>query len=230
MGKHVFFCKETQKTEDGVLMFEVGKQYIGIVSDDNVTLTLEGENGRVVTITGPENDGNQKVYQTVPIGASGRAAKLVEQEEVKQLPYYRANEYKRFYRIRQIEPMETIEIEIWVPDLQNPRYVKMERRRTIGEIYEDIKQALKEQNVWELLDYFDVDYDIRAKDEGASQLFPEFRWVSVFTVRGDSEGFYFHIEVIDGAMRKLVYLGKTLSENIEDALKINNVLIRLFHR
>ncbi len=104
--------------------------------------------------------------------------------------------------------------------------MKFDSKRTVGEIFKDIQQALQEQAVWNLLDYF----NIRTIDESKSdEVFPNYNWISVFPVIGGSEGYYFHVEAIEGNKRQLLYLGKTLSEDIEDALKINNVLVRLFH-
>jgi len=198
MKKLLVYSRDTL-TENEVAIVEAKKQYIGYLTDDRQTLTIQG-NGHDVVIEGGK-DGTDK-----------------------SRPYYTSPDAKRFYIVRQLEPMERIEIEIYLPDPEDLRYVKLERKRTVGEVFQDIKQALNEQEVMELLDYFNISSNDESKGD---EVFPDYRWISVFLVKGDSEGYYFHIEVIDGN-RQLLYLGKTLSENIEEALKINNILVRLF--
>ena len=107
-----------------------------------------------------------------------------------------------------------IEIVIWEPVPDKPGYVRKAGMRTIGEIFKELSQRLKENNLWPD-EYFQVttdwDYDIP---------FPEFHWISCFAVTGGSEGHYIHIEIINDDRRKLIYLGKTLFQGMDFAYDV----------
>lgn len=199
MIKLLIYSNKTILNHQGNPIVEAGKQYTGTLTNDRQTLTIEGIDGQTVIIESFDAQGNPQ-------------------------PYYMSSNAMNFYVVRQIEPIVTIETDLWLPNPDKPGFLKFERKRTINEVFNDIVQALKEQNVWDMLDYFSISTENRDGDEP----FPEHRWISVFVVKGGSEGYYFHIEVIHEGKRYLIYLGKTLSENIEEALQINNVLVELF--
>lgn len=200
MIKLQIYSQKTILNPENKPIVESGQQYTGTLTDDRQILTITGIDGQTISIQSFDEEGNSQ-------------------------PYYLSPDARDFYVIRQLEPMISIETDVWLPNPEKPGYVSLSHKRTLEEVYKDIVQALKEQEVWEMLDYFNISTD---KRDGKVP-FPDYRWISVFLVRGGSEGFYFHIEAIHEGKRELIYLGKTLSERIDEALKINNVLVKLFH-
>ena len=197
MKKFLIYATEMAML-DGNIVVEAGKQCFGYLEDDLLKMKIVGLEDRTIILEGGID------------------------ETGKQLPYFTNPEANKFYRCRQLSPMEEVDIETWIPNPDKPNYLILDRRRTIGEVFEDLKQALKEQEVYDDLDYF----SISGKD--ADEVFPDFNWISVFIVRGGSEGFYYHVEAIKGDNRRLLYLGKTLWEKFDKAIPIQNVLVKLF--
>jgi len=115
---------------------------------------------------------------------------------------------------------------IYVPNPEKPGFLKFERMATVGELYDYCKAALEEAGVFEKLDYFDI---MRGdcKEKRAVPLPDKLRWLVVFAVTGDSEGFYLHIEAIGDGSRKLLILGKDLGFKMDTALRAVNVLASL---
>ena len=105
-----------------------------------------------------------------------------------------------------------------------------ERGRRYRDIEADIIRKMKEEHLeaWEMLDYFGLEYEYRRQHEG--DYFPtSWHWIAVYYVKGGSEGFYFHVDLIDNdGERKLIFLGKTLSEDRSDAEMVQNALSRVF--
>jgi len=105
-----------------------------------------------------------------------------------------------------------------------------ERGRTYGDIEADIIRKMKEEHLeaWEMLDYFGLDYDYRRHHKG--DCFPtSWNFIACYYVKGGNEGFYFHVDLIAmGGERKMIFLGKTLSESRSDAEVIQNALSRVF--
>lgn len=194
----IYSCK-TMLNPHGKPIVKAGKQYTGALTNDRQTLTIEGIDGQTVSIESFDAQGEPQ-------------------------PHYKSPSAIDFYIVRQLEPISPIETDLWLPNPDKPGFLKFERKRTLDEVYKDIVQALKEQDVWDMLDYFNISTE---KRDGKAH-FPDYHWISVFVVKGGSEGFYFHIEAINEDKRRLLYLGKTLSERIDEALKINNVLVKLF--
>lgn len=201
MKKEVLIYASDTAMLDGEIVVEAGKKCLGYLEDDLLKMSIVGLEDRTIVLEGILGEGG------------------------KQLPYFTNPDANKFYRSRQLAPIEEIEIETWLPNPDNPHYLILDRRRTIGEVFADLKQAMKEQKIRDDLDYFSI--STSSKEE--AEPFPEFNWVSVFLVRGGNEGYYFHIEVIKGDNRRLLYLGKTLHEKVDEAIRIQNVLVRLFH-
>lgn len=105
-----------------------------------------------------------------------------------------------------------------------------ERGRTYGDIEADIIRKMKEEHLeaWKMLDYFGLEYDYRRQRKG--DYFPvQWKWIACYYVKGGSEGYYFHVDLIDSdGKRDLIFLGKTLSESRSDAEVIQNALSRVF--
>jgi hypothetical protein len=125
--------------------------------------------------------------------------------------------------------MKFFESSIYRPNPEKPGYLKFERMATVGELFDFCKASLDEAGVSELLEYF----SIMSRVERDQPLPVNLRWLVVFPVTGGNEGFYIHIEAIyhddspTEAKRKLLILGKDLSNKMDTALKAVNVLAPL---
>lgn len=99
--------------------------------------------------------------------------------------------------------------EIWVPDPEqhDKGYLMLERRRTIEEVYEDLRRILGRYP---------------AGAEESFSIFPPLGWakpspewpkgrIACFAVTGSNEGHYVHVEVHPSSegTRELVLIGKT---------------------
>lgn len=113
-------------------------------------------------------------------------------------------------------------------DITTNSYCINERPRLLKDIFKDVETELKKNTeVWELLDYFDMQYKTEETElETKLMIFP-FRWIACYYVKGSNEGFYFHVDVIHEGKRELIFLGKTLSESRTEAEKIQNALARI---
>ncbi len=80
-----------------------------------------------------------------------------------------------------------IELEVWKPNPDKPGYLKLERRRTNGEVFDDLKAALTKAGMM-------PDEYFSCLDRGG--VIPRYRWITCYAVTGGSEGHYSHIEVI----------------------------------
>jgi hypothetical protein len=121
--------------------------------------------------------------------------------------------------------MKQIETEIWVPNPEKPGYLMLERVKTYNEVFEEMVQELKEERVYDELDYFsNVSRDKR------NETFPSrYQCIACFAVRGGSEGHYIHIDVISESGRETIFLGKTFL-GLEHALKVSNICTQLFYK
>lgn len=124
--------------------------------------------------------------------------------------------------------MKQIEIEIYRPHPEKPGYLKLERNKTIVEVYDELVPILKEQGVYDELDYFTISGSWQDERE-----FPNYRWIACFAVEGGNEGHYIHVEAISNAdgefQREIVFLGKTFC-GLDYALKVANVCTKSFYR
>lgn len=106
-----------------------------------------------------------------------------------------------------ILPPVTVETEIWGPDFDKPGYQKLERRRTIREVCDDLHAILGpypeggEES-------FGIFPTLAYKDPPPE--WPKGR-IAVFAITGANEGHYVHVEVHDQEKRVLVLLGKTFA-------------------
>lgn len=107
-------------------------------------------------------------------------------------------------------------------DVTSDRRCINERGRLVQDVFKDVEEQLKTKypDAWGMLDYFCIDC---VEGEKVKNWPVKWRWIKCFYVSGDSEGFYFHVE-LNG---KLMFLGKTLSKSRDDAEKIQNALARI---
>lgn len=136
--------------------------------------------------------------------------------------------------------METIETQIWEPNPENLPYLRLARCRTVEEVYQDIKNRLKQIpcpgedcSLLDSMDYFSISLRNQATGEiERDKSWPErYRWISCFAVTGSNEGYYIHVEVITPddkgpEKRTLLYLGKTFV-SMDTALIISNELTKM---
>ena len=80
-------------------------------------------------------------------------------------------------------------------------------RRTVALVYQYLVKNLP-KHLLDEMDYFAISGSRHTEDA----LWPEFHWISVYYVTGGSEGYYLHVDVIDGEKRDCMILGKTLLE------------------
>jgi len=99
--------------------------------------------------------------------------------------------------------------------------------RTLGEVWEDIEAALPAYGI----DLGEFDYAGPMFHQECARIFPHgYRWLTCFTVRGDSEGWFVHVVAIhsqDGKpVLETLYLAKTFA-GWETALALANAITRM---
>ena len=126
--------------------------------------------------------------------------------------------------------MKPFEIQIDRPDPDKPGYLKFVRMATYGELCDYCEKALKATGALDELEYFGLMHDSDANEPLPRRL----RFLAVFAVTGGSEGHYIRIETIasNGDLHrdhdhKLIILGKDLSNRMDTALKVVNILAPL---
>jgi len=133
--------------------------------------------------------------------------------------------WKMFKEVSDEKPvMETREDIFSYYDVSYDWTCHNERPKTMQQVYDYICNEMKEKypELWRMLDYFDI-----WKYDGITHFPLDYKWIAVFYVRGGSEGHYFHVEAIKDGKITHLFLGKTLSENREDAILINSALSRI---
>jgi hypothetical protein len=124
-----------------------------------------------------------------------------------------------------IPKIKSIETDLWAKRPGCKYLLDKVRNKTYEEVYKDVVELLKEQNLWDDLDYFHLRDLIVKKEED----FPDWRFVKCYAVVGGSEGHYVHVEVEPLAGdTKCVFLGKTFA-GIDYALKVSNILTKAFY-
>jgi len=107
-------------------------------------------------------------------------------------------------------------IEVYEPKKDDPRYVEIVRRKTCRELWEEVKEILH-YYVPEWESYFDYIGGAHSSRLGPDMETPENWAVACFVVKGASEGYYLHCDlIIDGRVTSL-FLGKTLCDNPQTA-------------
>lgn len=100
----------------------------------------------------------------------------------------------------------TVQTQVWTPNPERPGYLRLERTRTVREVYDDLRAIVGEYP------YGGEEYFSVSPITAGLLPWPEGRIV-VFAVNGSSEGDYVHVEVQDVAYagkRTQLMLAKTL--------------------
>lgn len=130
---------------------------------------------------------------------------------------------------------ETIKTEIWEDIPDKPGHIRYVSQVPLSQVYNQIKDLLKEKGLYESLDYFHASYTDRKKED---DLFPWSRWVAAYTVIGDNEGHYIHIDAIGICEpqtnkpirdRQNLFTGKTFG-GFDEAAKISVYISSLFNK
>lgn len=125
--------------------------------------------------------------------------------------------------VLKMEKIKQIETEVWVLNPEKPGYLKMERKKTVNEVFQELVSVLKEEGLYGELDYFNIRVGIDRKAD-----FPDFHWIACFSVTGGSEGHYIHVDVISDKGTENLFLGKTFL-GMEHALKVSNLCTQAFY-
>jgi hypothetical protein len=118
-------------------------------------------------------------------------------------------------------------------DVNADGYVRNERGNKLTDIHKYIIEELKKidavcypgegtANLNDCLDYFCNEDNTK---KGTWPL--KYTWIACYYVTGGSEGYYFHIDMINGNERELLFLGKTLIESRELAAEINAAIANI---
>lgn len=122
-----------------------------------------------------------------------------------------------------------IETEIWIPNPEKPGYLMLERKKTYAEVFEELVQVLKEQGVYDGLDYFS-NMMRREQEKGE---FRDWRWIACYAVEGGNEGHYIHVATIfdntsEHWKTETVFMGKTFM-GMDHALNVANICTKAFY-
>ncbi|MEW6041646.1 MAG: hypothetical protein AB1633_09005 [Elusimicrobiota bacterium] len=117
-----------------------------------------------------------------------------------------------------------IQIAIFEPVPDKPKYIRYVGNRPVREILEELKDRLKEEDC-----YPDRSFDTAGLfiDDNGKNPFPDYSRIACFPVTGDSEGHNIHVDVIayneelKTTVTQPVFLGKTF-QGIDFACKVAN--------
>lgn len=123
-----------------------------------------------------------------------------------------------------MEKIKQIETEIWVANPEKPGYLKLERKKSIKEVFEELKDNLEKQGVYGEMDYFQISTGIKKEQE-----FPDYHTIACFAKAGGSEGLYIYVDVVSSDRTETFFLGKTFM-GIEQALKVSNLCTLSFYK
>lgn len=138
--------------------------------------------------------------------------------------FWRSYEFSQKFEI--VDPFITcIETDVYEPVPDKPGLIRWVRQRTVDEVYKDTVRFLKEQGLYDELDYFSQGGLTADKNRD----FPKWNWVACYAVKGASEGYYIHLDVITADTGILVplFTGKTFG-GMDFALKVSNALTKVF--
>lgn len=108
-----------------------------------------------------------------------------------------------------------VEIEVYKPRGDGSGYLDLVRRKTPNEVAAELGAGLKDIGLYDGFDYFGADIETRL-GKTADEPTPRFARVLVYVVRGGSEGWYVHVEVLvrsgETAEHFPIATGKTFSK------------------
>jgi hypothetical protein len=121
-----------------------------------------------------------------------------------------------------------IPTDCWIPNPERTGYLNYDKQRPAVEVLEEVRQHLGSlragadgaTSLLDQMEYFDLALGLGPERTFARSaelpVFPRGRWVAVFAVRGASEGYYIHVDVVQvstdsGLAFRMVpaFLGKT---------------------
>lgn len=122
-----------------------------------------------------------------------------------------------------------VDTELWVKESEDSNLLTCKGMRKVKDVYSDVVANLKKKGIYDEMDYFKItfNYDLHSDNEGNT--FPDYKWISCYVVKGDSEGHYIHVDAIGDNIpngRVMVMIGKTF-EGLEHALKVSNILTEI---
>jgi hypothetical protein len=178
-----------------IVTFEKDKKYIAVEVNDDY-LVAKGEDGEEYRIGG-DGDGTA---------------------------YWNDSEFRKDFRLFET-PIKVIETDVWEADPEKKGYLKFVRLKTIEEVYKEANQFLKEQFLYDRLDYFLVSGSTNKEDKAE---FPKWRWIACYAVVGGSEGHYIHVDAltVEGKFVQ-IFTGKTFL-GMNFALEVSNALTKVF--
>lgn len=134
--------------------------------------------------------------------------------------YWNDSNFRKEFRLSKT-PIKVIETDVWEADPEKKGYLKFVRLKSIDEVYKEATQFLKEQFLYDRLDYFNKTND-KIKE------FPKWRWIACYAVVGGSEGHYIHVDALTTEGKNVqIFLGKTFS-GMDFALEVSNALTKVF--
>lgn len=198
--KEVPKCIHLSKTDENeetkkVLIFEKDKEYLATVVNEDY-LVARGEDGEEYRIGG-DGDGTK---------------------------YWNDVNFKKEFRYSKT-PIKLIETDIWEKDKEVKGLLKFVRYRTINEVFKEVNQFLKEQFLYDGLDYFHIsDF----QDDKKKLDFPQWRYIACYAVVGSNEGYYIHLDAVTTNGEVVpIFIGKTFL-GIDFALEVSNALTKVF--
>lgn len=123
---------------------------------------------------------------------------------------------------------EIIETEVWVDNPNKEGYLKLERRKSFLEVFNEVINAVKDENEFSELDYFLLDHEIR-HGKYKKALFPKVYKFICYANEGANEGHYIHVDILTEEGLVNFITAKTFL-GIEHALKLSNILTKAFYR
>ena len=140
--------------------------------------------------------------------------------------------YRDIYPDRKTHPIITHHVTNLIEnyDVCYEHYCHNCKNNTIVYLYEQIEEELKNNypDIWNTIDYFSISckYEMDMKNN-PDLLIPDFQWMPVYYVRGGSEGFYIHIDVITPGNKMVhLYTAKTLCGR-DEGERICNAITRI---
>lgn len=192
----------------------VPKETVYSTEDETLALFLEGKEYEARVISEDH---------VVAVGEDGQSRHVAG--DLCGKPYWMDYQFRKKFKMVD-PPITYIDTAIYEPVPGKPRYVEEVRKKTFGEVYEEVKQFLKERDIWDNFDYFTLVDSYRK--ETVEQPFPVWRWIACYAVVGGNEGHFVHIDIIDQTGKNIPFChGKTFL-GMDYALYAANMLTRVF--
>ena len=126
--------------------------------------------------------------------------------------------------------MSRIETEIWEPVPDKPGYVQYVGQRKVSEVFQDLENFLREENLYPD-EYFLLSHDFCREPD---QKMPRIRDVICYAQWGGSEGVYLEVELLAKHPIENQYVrvnfasGKTLDESGKDFDRMQYIAGRIY--